>query len=154
MKGLNLDTTGFLTFCIYWPDDGLLRPKQAANNRQIINSFARRSTYFVVFYNKIWRSPITDQHLYTTLCILDHELIIEPTGFGVHCHHFKGAPFNCMFSETYRKIRSTFWPQVTWSQFLLHRIHNKCFYSKTDLKIFNNVPYYDAETWAVFNHFY
>jgi hypothetical protein len=36
---------------LYWPDDGLFRPKLVANNRnnKIKDSCVRRSTYFISF---------------------------------------------------------------------------------------------------------
>jgi len=37
---------------LYWPDDGLFRPKLVANNRnnKIKDSCVRWSTYFILFY--------------------------------------------------------------------------------------------------------
>jgi len=41
----------FLSFCEYWPNDGLFRPKLVANNRNNKTkvSGVRRSTYFISF---------------------------------------------------------------------------------------------------------
>jgi hypothetical protein len=36
IDGFVLYAPEFSVFCKYWPDDGLLRPKLAANNRKII----------------------------------------------------------------------------------------------------------------------
>ena len=41
----------FLSFCKYWPDDGLLSPKLVAKNgnNKTKDSCVRRSTYFISF---------------------------------------------------------------------------------------------------------
>jgi hypothetical protein len=60
---------------------------------------------------------LTDQHLCTFRCILDHIFIIAPMRLGVRRHHLQGSPVTCKLLEAHQMTTSTRWPHATGPHF-------------------------------------
>jgi hypothetical protein len=76
-----------------------LTSKQTKPQYKILKSYVQCITFIL---------PYINQHLCTTLCIINHVLVTNLTRFGVYWHHLQGAQYNCIFVATRQMVTNTY----------------------------------------------